>query len=59
MNEVLPDTLKSKGWKTASDGAFVNPQGRRFIRHDGKLTAEDSVKNIKEAADREIRQAAN
>lgn len=59
MNEVLPDTLKSKGWKTASDGAFVNPQGRRFIRHDGKLTAEDSVKNIKEAADREVRQAAN
>ena len=50
MNEILPDVLKSKGWKTASDGAFVNPQGRRFIRHEGKLTAEDSVKNIKKVA---------
>ena len=58
MNEVLPDTLKSKGWKTASDGAFVNPQGRRFIRHEGKLTAEDSVKNIKEAASRKATQTA-
>lgn len=58
MNEVLPDTLKSKGWKTASDGAFINPQGRRFIRHEGKLTAEDSVKNIKEAASREASQTA-
>lgn len=58
MNEILPDTLKSKGWKIANDGAFVNPQGRRFIRHEGKLTAEDSVKNIKEAADRKVRQKA-
>ena len=58
MNEVLPDTLKNKGWKTASDGAFINPQGRRFIRHEGKLTAEDSVKNIKEAASRKATQTA-
>lgn len=58
MNEVLPDTLKNKGWKTASDGAFINPQGRRFIRHEGKLIAEDSIKNIKEAASRKATQTA-
>lgn len=58
MNEVLPDTLKSKGWKTASDGAFVNPQGRRFIRYDGKLTAEDSIKDIIDSKKRQVRQTA-
>lgn len=55
----LIDKLKSKGWKETADGALIDPDSnRRFIFHEGKLTAEDSVKNIKEAANREAVQTA-
>lgn len=55
----LINKLKSKGWKETADGALIDPNSnRRFIFHEGKLTAEDSVKNIKEAANREAIQTA-
>lgn len=55
----LIDKLKSKGWKETADGALIDPNSnRRFIFHEGKLTAEDSVKNIKEAASRKATQTA-
>ena len=53
----LIDKLKSKGWKETADGALIDPNSkRRFVFYEGKLTAEDSVKNIKEAANREAAQ---
>ena len=43
----LIDKLKSKGWKETRDGALIDPNSkRRFVFHEGKLTAEDSIKNI-------------
>lgn len=55
----LIDKLKSKGWKETADGALIDPNSkRRFVFHEGKLTAEDSIKNIKEAANRKATQTA-
>ena len=55
----LIDKLKSKGWKETRDGALIDPNSkRRFVFHEGKLTAEDSIKNIINSEKRQSRQIA-
>lgn len=52
----LIDKLKSKGWKETRDGALIDPNSkRRFVFHEGKLTAEDSIKNIINSEKRQSR----
>lgn len=50
MNEPLPQGLLKNGWTLAEDGAFINPQGIRFIRNsEGKLQSEISLKESNKA----------
>jgi hypothetical protein len=48
MDEPLPDGLRKNGWTVADDGAFVNKEGTRFIREDGKLRPESNIDNYRQ-----------